>query len=278
MSLMLKLLSITLLLNSFVYASSVSDKVADFLDDKFMENPRLKSVDVHVSDVVPLTQLKGWNAYIVDVEAYLKAKPKRQIKQRMIWFSNGRIITKELTDIQSGESLTDLVKPPFKAAYYHKENLIFGNADAKHKVAIFSDPLCPFCKGFVPGALAYMKKQPKKFAVYYYHFPLERLHPASVHLVKAAAAAEQQGYKDVVEKLYRIKNLNPREKNVEKILEAFNKAEGTHLTLKDLNTPAVIKQVNRDLDIANAVMVGGTPTIYLDGKVDNTKKKYLKAE
>jgi len=78
MSLMLKLLSITLLLNSFVYASSVSDKVADFLDDKFMENPRLKSVDVHVSDVVPLTQLKGWNAYIVDVEAYLKAKPKRQ--------------------------------------------------------------------------------------------------------------------------------------------------------------------------------------------------------
>ena len=277
MSLMLKLLSITLLLNSFAYASSVSDKVEDFLDDKFMENPRLKSVDVKVSDVVPLTQLKGWNAYIIDVQAYLKAQPKRLIKQRMIWFSNGRIITKELTDMQSGESLTDLVKPPFKAAFYKKENLIFGNADAKHKVAIFSDPLCPFCKGFVPGALSYMKKYPKRFAVYYYHFPLERLHPASVHLVKAAAAAEQQAYKDVVEKLYKVK-VNPRERDVKKIVEAFNKAEGTKLTPKDLNTPAVLKQVNRDLDIANAVMVGGTPTIYLDGKVDNTKKKYLKAE
>ena len=277
MSLMLKLLSITLLLNSFAYASSVSDKVEDFLDDKFMENPRLKSVDVKVSDVVPLTQLKGWNAYIIDVQAYLKAQPKRLIKQRMIWFSNGRIITKELTDMQSGESLTDLVKPPFKDAFYKKENLIFGNADAKHKVAIFSDPLCPFCKGFVPGALSYMKKYPKRFAVYYYHFPLERLHPASVHLVKAAAAAEQQAYKDVVEKLYKVK-VNPRERDVKKIVEAFNKAEGTNLTLKDLNTPAVLKQVNRDLDIANAVMVGGTPTIYLDGKVDNTKKKYLKAE
>ena len=277
MSSMLKLLSITLLLNSFVYASAVSEKVEDFLDDKFMENPRLKSVDVQVSDVVPLTQLKGWNAYIVDVEAYLKAQPKRKIKQRMIWFSDGRIITKELTDMESGESLTDLVKPPFKEEFYTKENLIFGNADAKHKVAIFSDPLCPFCKGFVPGALSYMKKHPKKFAVYYYHFPLERLHPASVHLVKAAAAAELQGHKNVVEKLYEV-HVNPNERDVKKIVTAFNKAEGTNLTPKDLDTPAVIKQVNRDLDIANAVMVGGTPTIYLDGKVDNTKKKYLKAE
>ena len=277
MSLMLKLLSTTLLLSSLLYAENASDKVEDFLDDKFMENPRLKSVDVAVSDVVPLKQLKGWNAYIVDVEAYLKAKPKRLIKQRMIWFSDGRIITKELTDMQSGESLTDLVKPPFKDEYYTKENLIYGDADAKHKVAIFSDPLCPFCKGFVPGALDYMKKDPKKFAIYYYHFPLERLHPASVHLVKAAAAAELQGNKNVIEKLYRVQ-INPQERDVKKILKAFNKAVGTKLTPKDLNTPAVIKQVNRDLDIANAVMVGGTPTIYLDGKVDNTKKKYLKVK
>jgi protein-disulfide isomerase len=195
----------------------------------------------------------------------------------MIWFSDGRIITKELTDMQSGESLTDLVKPPFKDEYYTKENLIYGDADAKHKVAIFSDPLCPFCKGFVPGALDYMKKDPKKFAIYYYHFPLERLHPASVHLVKAAAAAELQGNKNVIEKLYRVQ-INPQERDVKKILKAFNKAVGTKLTPKDLNTPAVIKQVNRDLDIANAVMVGGTPTIYLDGKVDNTKKKYLKVK
>jgi thiol-disulfide isomerase/thioredoxin len=274
---MLKLLSTTLLLSSFLYAENIADKVEDFLDDKFTENPRLKSVDVQVSDVVPLKQLKGWNAYIVDVEAYLKAQPKRVIKQRMIWFSDGRIITKELTDMQSGESLTDLVKPPFKDEYYTKENLIYGNPDAKHKVAIFSDPLCPFCKGFVPGALDYMKKDPKKFAIYYYHFPLERLHPASVHLVKAAVAAELQGNKNVIEKLYRVQ-INPQERDVKKILAAFNKAVGTKLTPKDLNTPAVIKQVNRDLDIANVVMVGGTPTIYLDGKVDNTKKKYLKVK
>jgi thiol-disulfide isomerase/thioredoxin len=253
------------------------DKVEDFLDDKFMQNSRLKSVDVEVSDVIALKNLKGWNAYIVDVEAYLKNQPKHQIKQRMIWFSNGVVITKELTDMQSGESLTDLVKPPFKESYYKKENLISGNPDAKHKVAIFSDPLCPFCKAFVPDALEYMKKYPDRFAVYYYHFPLDRIHPASVPLVQAAVAAEQQGHKDVIEKLYNVK-ISPAQRDVDKVLAVFNKKFGTHLTKKDINSDAVKKQLASDLDIANTVMVDGTPTIYLDGKVDPTKKKYLKVK
>jgi len=277
MSLMLKLLNTTLLLSSIVYASSQADKVEDFLDDKFMENPRIKSIDVSVSDVIELKKYKGWSAYIVDAKAYIKSQPKRAIKQRMIWFSDGHLITKELTDMQTGENVTDMVKPPFKDEYYTKENLIFGNSDAKHKVVIFSDPLCPFCKGFVPGALKEMKKDPQKFAVYYFHFPLERLHPASVTLVKAAAAAELQGRKDVVQKLYTVV-INPQERNVEKILKAFNKAEGTNITPKDLEIDAVKKQIEHDRDIANQLMVNGTPTLYLDGQIDKTKKKYLKVK
>jgi len=273
MSLMLKLLSITLLLSSFSYADTNSEKIVDFLEDKFMQNPRLESVDVSIVDVVPLTQVKGWNAYIANVEAVLK-RDKKKIHQKMIWFSDGRVITKELSDMKDGSNITELVKPEFKPEYYTKENLIYGNADAKHKIAIFSDPLCPFCKGYVPGALKYLKKYPETFAVYYYHFPLERLHPASVHLVKMAAAAELKGVKDVVLKLYSVK-VNSREKDIKKILAAFNKAVGTNLTEADINTKEVLKQVNHDYDVADAVMVGGTPTVYFDGKVDHTKKKYL---
>jgi len=277
MSLMLKLLSTTLLLSSFVYANATGEKIADFLEDKFSENPKLKSVDVKVDDVIPLKQLPKWNAYIVDVTAVLKSKANQRIHEKMIWFSNGQMITKDLTDINTGESLTERVKPKVKAKHYAKENLIYGNANAKHKVIIFSDPLCPFCRGFVPRAIAKMKQEPQKFALYYYHFPLARLHPASVVLVKAAVAAEQKGVKHVIPKLYNIK-IDPHEKNVKKILDVFNKAEGTNITVKDINQHEVLKQLQHDKQVANDLMVGGTPTVYFDGVIDNTKKKYLKVK
>ena len=277
MSLMWKLLATTLLLSSLAYAQSASDNVVDFLEDQFSSNERLKSVDVEVDSVVPIKEVKGWNAYIVDVKAVLKQRPKKIINQKMIWFSNGDVITKDLVDLKSGQNLLEVVKPQFKDAYYRPENLIYGNKDAAHKIVIFSDPLCPFCKGFVPGALQNLKKEPNKFAVYYYHFPLLHLHPASGTLVKAAVAAELQGVKNVILRLYTVK-INPREKDVNKILAAFNKVEGTKITVADINSEAVKKQTKNDVDVARDLMVAGTPTVYLDGKIDNTKKKYLKVK
>lgn len=273
MSSMLKVLTTTLVLSTLVYAQDASKKVENFLKEEFSQNPRIQSIEVKVSDVVPLVDLKGWNAYILNVNAFLKDKPKEKVHQKMIWFSDGNIITKELVNMASGENLVESVKPDFKASYYAKANLIYGNGNAKHRVAIFSDPLCPFCRGFVPEAINEMKKDPKKFAIYYYHFPLAGLHPAAVTLVKAAAAAEQKGIKDVVLKLYSVE-INERETDVVKILAAFNKAVGSKITPEDLKNPAVQKQIAFDQEVAASLMVGGTPTIYLDDKVDNTKKKY----
>jgi len=277
MSLMLKLLATILVLSSFLYAQSVGDNIEDFLEDQFDDNPKIKNVDVSVDSVVSVKKLNGWNAYIVDVKATLKNKSKSTIKQKMIWFSNGQVITKDLIDLKTGQNLVEVVKPKFKNEYYRDENLIYGNKNAKHKMVIFSDPLCPFCKGYVPGAIKNMKKEPNKFAVYYYHFPLIRIHPASAILVRAAAAAELQGVKDVVLKLYTVK-VSPREKNVNKILAAFNKVEGTHITLSDINSKIVKQHVKADTSVASDLMVAGTPTVYLDGKVDKTKKKYLKVK
>ena len=273
MPLMWKLLVAALLLSSSLSALSVSKKVENYLDNEFGDNSRIKSLKVKVVEVKPLPKLKGWNTYIVAIEAVLKAKPKETLKQKMIWFSNGVAITKELAVLDNGENFAEMVKPDFQKAYYKKENLVSGNVNAKHKVAIFSDPLCPFCKDFAPVALDYMKKYPNKFAVYYYHYPIVRIHPASAIIVRAAVVAEQKGIKNVASNMYKIK-VNPREKNVEKILKAFNKVVGSHVTQKEIISKKVVAQIASDNEIAKNVFVSGTPTIYIDDKIDKTRKLY----
>jgi predicted DsbA family dithiol-disulfide isomerase len=275
---MLKLLSAIILLSSISYAETTSEKVEDFLFEQFGDNPKITKIDVKVVDVVKIPKPKNFQAYIVLVKASVKNGAKeRKVAQRMVYFSDGNVITKELTDLSSGESMVDYVKPDFKKEFYTKENLIYGNADAKHRVAFFSDPLCPFCRSFVPKAIEEMKKQPKKFAIYYYHFPLDRIHPASVVLVKAAVAAELAGKKDAVLSLYKV-HVNARETNPKIILKAFNKTMGTNITLKDIDSKSVKKHFARDMQIADYLMVGGTPTVYFDDKIDETKKKYTKVK
>lgn len=255
----------------------VSDQdIEEFLTESFKSNPNIVSLEVKIVDKVAIENMKNWNAYIVSLDATVKPK-EREIKQRMIWFSNGEVITQDLVDLKTGESLKESVSPELKPKHYKKENLIYGNVNAKYKVAIFSDPLCPFCKEFAPKAINFMKKDANKFAVYYYHFPLPSIHPASVTLVKAAIAAELKGYKNGVLDLYKVE-VNPREKDINKILTAFNTVFKTDIKKTDIESAAVIKHYTSDLEVANEVMVHGTPTMFFDGKLDKSKRLYEKAE
>jgi protein-disulfide isomerase len=245
-----------------------------FLQNSFKNNPNIISIDIKVVDTVEVPSVKGWEAFIVNLDAVVKAEPtNREVKQKMVWFSNGEVVTQDLIDLKSGTSLKDSISPSFKAEFYKKENLIYGNANATHKMAIFSDPLCPFCRDYVPKAIEFMKKDPKKYAVYYYHFPLPSIHPAAVTLTKAAVAAELQGRKDVVLDLYKV-DVNARESDAQKILDAFNLTMKTKITLADIAKPEVVKQTESDLHIADQVMVQGTPTVFFDSKIDKSKRMY----
>ncbi len=277
MSSMLKLLATTLLLSSALFATVENKKVEKFLEESFKNNPNILSLKVTVADKMPLEQLKGWESLVVEIEATVKTKTENKVvKQKMIWFTNGDVITKELTDLKTGNEFKDLVSPSFKNEYYKKENLIYGNANAKHKVVIFSDPLCPFCRDFVPKTIEEMRSQPEKFAIYYFHFPLPSLHPAAVELSLAATAAELQGNKDVILNLYKVE-IDPNERDITKILAAFNKTMKTDIKEADIKSDTVMNHNKQDLEIAEEVMVQGTPTLFFDGKIDKTKKLYKKA-
>ncbi|MGD9718414.1 MAG: DsbA family protein [Sulfurimonadaceae bacterium] len=273
---MLKLSATALLLSSFLHANDA--KVSDFLKKSFSQNPNIVKLDVTIADKSKVDALKGWEAYIVKIDATIKAQnEEKNVSQKMIWFSNGDLITQDLVDMKTGTSLKESIVPTFKAEFYDKANLIYGSPDAKHKVAIFSDPLCPFCRSFVPKAIEDMKKDPKKFAIYYYHFPLASLHPAAVALTKAAIAAELQGRKDVVLDLYKVQ-VDARESDIQKILDAFNKTLGTQITPADIANPEVLKHFNFGLNVADEMMVQGTPSVFFDGKADKSKTMYKKVQ
>lgn len=272
MSLMSKLLITLLSLTSFLVADDA--QVISFLKKGIGSNPNIISLNIEVVNKIPLDHPEDWEAYVVQLEGQAKMGEKTQpISQRSIYFVGDGMITAELYDLKTGEKLNNSISPEFKTQYYDKAHLLFGNKDAAHKVVIFSDPLCPFCRTFVPEALSYMKQYPKTFAVYYYHFPLRSLHPAAVPLVKAAYVAERQGRKNVVEGLYSVQ-VDGREPNIQKIIDAFNKAQNTNISLKDISDPLIDKHLEHEMAVAQEHLVNGTPTVFFDGKKDVVKTQY----
>jgi protein-disulfide isomerase len=60
-------------------------------------------------------------------------------------------------------------------------------------------------------------------------------------------------------------------------LAAFNKTMQTDIKEADIKSKSIIDIYNHDLELADDMMVQGTPTLIFDGKLDKTKKKYKKA-
>jgi len=272
MSLMPKLSTILALSASLMAATDA--EVISFLKKGIGGNPNITNVQIEVNGKKNLPAMSGWQAYFMSIEADVKqGSDTRHINQNGTYFVNGNVIAPELINVKTGERYNDTVSPDFSSSFYTKSNRISGEANATHKVAIFSDPLCPFCRRYVPEAIAHMAKYPKVFALYYYHFPLSGLHPAAVTLTKAAIAAEQEGIENTVLRLYKV-DVNASEKDDQKILNAFNKTFGTKIDLNDIKRPSVINQFEFDQKVAQSMMVVGTPTVFFNGQKDVSKNKY----
>jgi len=164
-----------------------------------------------------------------------------------------------------GKDWKSIFKPKISAKHYSKHNLLFGNENAENKIVIFSDPLCPYCQRSIPALLDYVAEYPKTFAVYYYHLPLERIHPASVQLTKLMYMAQIKDDKDSVSKAY-FSQVGGKEISDRKILDAFNKVTGLNYTMFDLNSAKAQDALNHDKKIANELEVRGTPTVFLNGE------------
>ena len=267
-----KLLSTTLLLSASLYANN-DNSVLEFEKKRVSQNPNvtIKEVSINTKKEIPLA---GWNGYILDVKVNVQGK---DVNAKDILFSDGKYISLDLIDSETGKSLKDLVTPTLTDKYHDKAKLIAGNPDAKDKIVIFSDPLCPYCIDYVPEVIKHVQKNSDSIALYYYHFPLSTIHPAATVLVKLIDIAKHKGMKDVELKTYQInweKYFDVKSTDEKVILDAFNKEFKTDIKLEELAKAEIVKTIDSDIAMGEEVMVQGTPTIFINKVKDSSRLKY----
>ncbi len=272
---MLKLLTILSLLITSLNANKIEEEILKFEKNRISKNKRIKLKSIKLFFKKDLKQ-NGWVGYVFDLSLTVQEK---DIKVKDILFSDGTMIATELISIKNRQSFKKIMYPKLTSKYYEDKFLIAGNKNAKYKMVVFSDPLCPNCIDVVPELIQDVKRNPSIIALYYIHMPLD-MHPTAKTLVKASILAHKKGMKDIDYKVYTAEFENDfdayDEKNQQKVLDLFNKRFKTDFTMKQINMQDIKDELKYNLQLAEDAMVQGTPTIFFDGKIDPMRNKYLK--
>lgn len=269
---MLKLLTIVSLLTISVQANrNVEKKIYSYEKQRISANPAVQLKDLKL--VFSKKLENNWTGYLFSLSLVYQGK---NVNTNDILFSNGTEITSELKKL-TGFDYKRLMHPTLGATYYDKKRIIAGNINAKNKLVVFSDPLCPNCTADMPEIIKVVKANPTVFALYYFSFPLD-MHPTAKTIVKASKLAEAKGIKDVIYRLYTAnfeKFFDPYElKDNQKALDAFNKVFKTAFTLNELNNTTITKSLEEEMNLAEKAFVNGTPTLFLNGEIDVTRSAY----
>jgi glutaredoxin len=289
----LKGLVATTLLSFPLFGGEIEDKLISFLQNRFGQNPNIQKLTIKLVDSksIPNSQpvWRGnkvspeypkpwllWRAVKVQITGIFQQHGKVvPISEKQIFFTDGNNFTSDLISL-NGEDWKKLFQPKITLKHYNKSNLISGSEKSAHKIIIFSDPLCPFCQRNVPQLLEEVAKYPKTFAVYYYHLPLTKIHPASLivtRLMKLAQNENKSNSVNIIINGYKLA-INSREQDNEKIVRAFNRATKLNLKLADILAKKIVDEVQSDINTANELEVRGTPTIYFDGNKIKRKDFY----
>lgn len=272
MSLMSKLLISTVVATLTLSASSKieSKDLLTYVKKSVVKNPQVSVKGLEIIERKTHADLKGWSVFLTTMTLEFN---KKEIEVPETIFVKDGVVTGNLVNQKTGINYRDEIKPSVPDSYYNDAHRLYGSKDAKHKMIIFSDPQCPFCQDTIPNILEEVKKHPKKIAVYYYHLPLLRIHPVSGVLTKIMHIAQTKGDSDITIKMYGLK-INPKETDVKKILAEVKKQIGYEVTADELKDKKVKKSIKDDSKSANRLMIGGTPTIYIDGKWDKSREGY----
>ena len=274
MSLMSKLLMSTTLISVVLSANAQPDnkQLVKYVKKNVVKNPDVKVKGVTVLESKKETNLPGWDILLTTMDLDYQGK---EIHAPEMMFVKDGLVTGHLVDLKTGDDYRESIKPTVPTSMYNDAHLLYGNKDAMHKIIVFSDPQCPFCQEIVPNIFKAARENPKKIALYYYHLPLLRIHPVSGTLTRVMHIAQEEGKKDVVEKMYTLK-IQPQETNMTKILSAVQAHTGYSVAASKVKSEEADKAIKEDEEAAARMMVTGTPTIYIDGNWDKMRDGYKK--
>ena len=279
MSLMSKLLTSTLIATIALSANAdtpssmpTNKQLLKYIKRNIVKNPQVKVKGIKVIETKTHKALPGWNILLTNMDLEYQGK---DIKVPETIFVKDGLATGHLVNLKNGHDYREDIKPTVPASMYDDAHLLFGNKDAAHKILVFSDPMCPFCQEVVPGIMKAAKEHPDKIALYYYHLPLLRIHPVSGILTRVMHLAQQEGKKDVVEKMYSLK-IDPRTTDMTKVLAKVKEHTGYSVSATKVDDNATKAALKADEDAAAKLMVAGTPTVYIDGEWDKMRDGYKK--
>lgn len=145
----------------------------------------------------------------------------------------------------------------------HDPGMILGLANAKHTLAVFTDPQCPYCLRLVPQLDAWIASH-SDLRVAIHTFPLsfhDRAMPASKAYWAAAKQNKFPGF-------FRTLHANGSKDLSDAALDRAATTAGLDLDRfhADMASEAVQKAIQADMELAQRVGVEGTPSMYVDGK------------
>lgn len=136
-----------------------------------------------------------------------------------------------------------------------------GAPDAPVKVVEFYDYGCPTCKMYLPLLKEALAPFPDTAVLYYKQYPLP-MHVHSKGAAQAALAAHEQGKFQQMHELLFARAPNHRKPE----LNEYAKQLGLDMARFEANYAAALGRVEADIAEGSAAGVGGTPTVYINGK------------
>ncbi|NOZ90052.1 MAG: thioredoxin domain-containing protein [Epsilonproteobacteria bacterium] len=279
-------LLILLIVIMVIQANAMSDNDVKSYMKKYVETKMQSQVkQIDIISTYPIKDAPGWRVYFLSIRVKVKLGDTYQeaIVPQTVFTKGDRITLKLMKKgrlrsdgtRRKGKSYADLLKPKVPIDAYDDAHFIAGSKNAPHKILMFTDPFCPYCRGKIKEVIDIVRKNPKIYGFYYYHFPLVRIHPASDVTTRAMHVFQKRGDIDNMLKLYHLP-IETTETNVDKILKAIKDTTGVTITRAEIDSPETKEALRVDMAMKRRLQVTGTPTIFIDGSWDRLRKEYKK--